>query len=537
VLDDPNAGGQRPPARKLLASGCLAAALALAVLPAEAIAYPASASPDVVAAIKSQAKSDRDTKAFYRTTSHRPIWIRGSRIGPEAERLLDLVMSADLDGLDPDNYNPRRLIEALERAESGSPKALAKAEVLLSRTFAEYARDMRRPRDVGMVVLDRELTPAAPSELQLLQAAAAAPSLDDHLQGMRWMNPLYAQLRRGLGAYSGKSDDLPQVHVPEGPPLKLGSSGERVRMLRERLGLPDGNMFDRSVARALAAFQAEQGLPQDAVAGPRTLAVLNAGLNAYPAGREQLVRLNLERARVLPPAGRRQIVVDAASARLWLYEDGRVRDTMKVIVGKPTEQTPMLAGLMRYAVVNPYWNVPPDLVQVRIAPNVLKQGPSYLRSMGYEVLSDWTEGAKVVDPKKVDWAAVASGRTEIRVRQRPGRDNMMGKMKFMMPNDLGIYLHDTPDKKLFQSADRRFSSGCVRLEDAPRLARWLFGKVPTAPSGLAEQKVHLAEPVPVYITYLTAAPAARGIAFHKDAYNRDRAQMARIGSLGDAGAP
>jgi murein L,D-transpeptidase YcbB/YkuD len=182
----------------------------------------------------------------------------------------------------------------------------------------------------------------------------------------------------------------------------------------------------------------------------------------------------------------------------------------------------MMAGLMRYAVVNPYWNVPPDLVRVRVAPKVLGNGISYFRSMRYEALSDWTTSARLVDPQTVDWAAIAAGKEELRVRQLPGGDNMMGRMKFMFPNDLGIYLHDTPAKELFRDGERRFSSGCVRVEDAPRLARWLFGRNLRARSSKPEQHVDLADPVPVYITYLTAVPNEDGIAFRMDAYGRDQ---------------
>jgi murein L,D-transpeptidase YcbB/YkuD len=249
---------------------------------------------------------------------------------------------------------------------------------------------------------------------------------------------------------------------------------------------------------------------------------------------EQLLRINLDRARALPAnPGRRYILVDAASARLTMYENGRVRDSMKVVVGKSNEQTPMMAGLIRFAMVNPYWNIPPDLVKIRVAPGVLGKGVSFLKTKGYEVTADWSDDTKVVDPKTVDWKAVAAGRLELPVRQIPGKDNAMGKMKFMFPNDLGIYLHDTPEKELFRKADRRFSSGCVRVEDAPRLAKWLFGKPLTVKAGGREQRVDL--PVPVYITYLTAAPEGQTIAFRPDVYKRDNVQMARLGGRSAAG--
>ncbi len=520
-----SAGGHVPPARKSFLCGGLAA-LAVAMLPAAAPARPMAASPRVEKAIKSYAKSNRDLKTFYRSIDYGTLWIRGSTIGPEAYRFLELVSTADLDGIDPDEYSPRKLASLIEDARSGDPKELAKVEVRLSRALVNYVRDLHRPaRNVGMVYVDRELRPEPPSALAILNAAASAPSLKQYLDSRGQVNPVYAGLRQGLAEHRERWSHMPAVSVPAGPALKIGSTGERVRLLRHRLGLPTYGAFDRSVAQAIKDFQSAYGLPIDGVAGPRTL----AALNEPPWERERLLQLNLERARALPVSvGERHVVVDAAAQRLYLYENGHVKDTMKVIVGKPTEQTPMIAGLIRYAVLNPYWNVPPDLVKSRVAPHVLKKGMSYLKTMGYEVLSDWTEDAHVVDPREVDWKAVANGHM-IRVRQKPGRHNGMGRMKFMFPNNLGIWLHDTPDKDLFGESDRMFSAGCVRVEDAPRLARWLFGKPLSTESSAPEQHVALARPVPVYITYLTAAPSDRGIAIRNDLYKRDRDRLARQG--------
>jgi murein L,D-transpeptidase YcbB/YkuD len=213
-----------------------------------------------------------------------------------------------------------------------------------------------------------------------------------------------------------------------------------------------------------------------------------------------------------------------------MYEDGRPVDSMRVVVGKPSEPTPMMAGMLRYLTLNPYWNVPPDLVRARIAPGVVSEGPGLLRNLRYEVLSDWTDDARTVDPRSVDWRAVMDGRSEVRVRQLPGANNAMGRMKFMFPNQLGIYLHDTPDRTLLREEGRMFSAGCVRLEDAPRLARWLFGEAPRARGTTPEQKLSLPEPVPVYITYLTAAPEPQGVALREDVYNRDPTQLAAMSS-------
>jgi murein L,D-transpeptidase YcbB/YkuD len=134
-----------------------------------------------------------------------------------------------------------------------------------------------------------------------------------------------------------------------------------------------------------------------------------------------------------------------------------------------------------------------------------------------------------VDPEGVDWAAVAAGRENVWVRQLPGGDNMMGDVKFMLPNQLGIYLHDTPRKSDFARSNRMLSSGCVRVEDARRLARWIFRGGTIFDGNLTpDKRVDLPEPVPVYITYLTAVPEAGEIRFQKDVYKRDPALLSRL---------
>ena len=242
-------------------------------------------------------------------------------------------------------------------------------------------------------------------------------------------------------------------------------------------------------------------------------------------GREaQLIRLNMERTRVLPSALQpgRYVMVDAAAARLYMIENGVVKDSMRVVVGRADNPSPMLAGMLRFAVLNPYWNAPPDLAATRLAPHVVSEGVGYLTRARYEVLSDWGDHAKRVDPRSIDWQAVVDGKMpDIRMRQLPGPDNSMGRMKFMFPNDMGIYLHDTDDKSLFAAPERQKSGGCIRLQSAARLGKWLYGKPLTTTSKVPEQKVALPNPVPVYVTYLTAAPENGQIAFRDDFYNRD----------------
>jgi murein L,D-transpeptidase YcbB/YkuD len=240
---------------------------------------------------------------------------------------------------------------------------------------------------------------------------------------------------------------------------------------------------------------------------------------------------NLARIRAIPAMPRgRHILVDTASARLWMYEDGEVADSMKVVVGKPALQTPMMAGFIRHAILNPYWNVPDDLVRNNISANVLDRGVGYLRSGGYQVFPNWNPGAAMIDPAAVDWRAVSEGRRSVHVRQLPGGSNFMGKVKFEFPNAQGIYLHDTPDRQLLRLDERQLSSGCVRLEDAAKMHRWLTGEALPGRVREAEKVVPLPEIVPIYITYLTAIPEGPAIAFRDDPYGRDRMQLAAVDS-------
>lgn len=239
----------------------------------------------------------------------------------------------------------------------------------------------------------------------------------------------------------------------------------------------------------------------------------------------RLVRANLERARALPPdPGRRYLVVNIPSQTLEAFDHGHRVLAMRVVVGARDNKTPAMIGLIRYALFNPYWQVPPDLVRQDIAPAALRD-PTYLMRQHYET----------VGSEAVDWEAVAYGAMTVEVRQTPGPDNVMGKVKFMLPNPLGIYLHDTPDKFLFADTRRTDSHGCVRLQHALVLADWLLGRrIRPDRAGPPDQRTDLDPPVPVYITYLTAMPRGRGVTFAPDIYGRDPTLTAELAGAGRA---
>jgi L,D-transpeptidase YcbB len=235
-------------------------------------------------------------------------------------------------------------------------------------------------------------------------------------------------------------------------------------------------------------------------ASPERLAATNpiyAALRTVPASSN--VRRDLDRLALIGDRPR-FVLVDTAGARLWMIEDGRVAGSMKVVVGKPGMDTPMMAALIRYAVLDPYWHLPPDLVRQRVAEHYWLQGPRWLRDKGLEPVTGYGPNAARLDPEAIDWPAVANGEAQVGLRQQPGPLNTMGAVKFMFPNDLGIYLHDTPERRLFRAAERRFSSGCVRLEKAGELYRWLMETgLPLRDLRNPERRVDLPAPVPVFI--------------------------------------
>lgn len=431
------------------------------------------------------------------------LWFDDGKPQRQTLEAVDLLRRADEHGLDPADYRIADIERALARTDET-------AGHLLNESLAAYARDLSGARGLTDVVyIDPELAPRPPD----IAALAARGALATTLRDLHRYNPLYEELRAGLAAYRRRWSAMSQSRIPDGPALAAGSRGSRVALLRERLGLPGGDRYDAALGEAVRSFREAHGLTPRPVVDAATVAALNRGAAHY----ESIIIANLDRLRALPTHPGRYVLVDTAGAQLRMIEDGREVDQMRVIVGKPGMETPLLAGFIRYAMVNPYWNVPPDLVRHTVAPAVLREGVGTLERRRFVLSADWRSTAPV-DPHRVDWRAVAEGRESIWVRQKPGGRNMMGAVKFMLPNDMGIYLHDTPDKALFARADRHLSSGCVRVEDAARLAQWLFGR-PILGKGDAtpDQRVDLPEPVPVFTAYLTAKVEDGQVRFTQDA--------------------
>ena len=379
---------------------------------------------------------------------------------------------------------------------------------------------------VDMIYIDEELVPKAVHDNGTMSFAAWSGAPVDLFAPI---NPIYTDLRRGLVKYQQRWGNLPQLPVPAGAALKSGMTGDRVAALRTRLGLSGGDKYDAALAAQVKEFQSVHGMKADGIAGAGTIEALNRGAQYY----EQLIIINMERAKRLPAPEeqRKYVIVDAGDARLSMWENGRKVDEMKIVVGKAETATPMMAAYIKYASVNPYWTVPPELVRSLIGPRIVSQGVSYLTDREYQVMTDYSDDAQLLDPNTVDWRAVVDGRQDVRLRRLPSPANSMGMMKFMLPNYFGIYLHDSPEKEHFTKNELWISNGCVRVEDYKRLAKWLFdGYVPKGKNPKVEEEVDLPKPIPVYMTYLTVQPTSDGVQFMEDHYGRDAHLMERYGT-------
>jgi L,D-transpeptidase YcbB len=322
---------------------------------------------------------------------------------------------------------------------------------------------------------------------------------------------------------------LSQAWVQYAQFLKQPSPGMlyEVPYLAPKNSRADQILLTAAAAPSLSAYLDDIANPNLIYTELRDAAFAAAGPSGN-AGPDARLLANLARLRSIPNKGR-FMVVDSGNQTLTMFENGKPADRMKVVAGKAEYPTPMMASMMYYMVYNPYWNAPDHLAR-KIAQNYLSMGTGYLNGRGYQVMSDWTTNASVIPTADVDWKGIAKGSVKVRIRQKPSDDNSMGDLKFPFVNDEDIFLHDTPHKEYFAKASRNLSNGCVRLEDAPRLARWLLGTEPVAPNGDAEIQVKLPQGVPIYLTYVTAQVRDGKIAYLDDPYGLDKPKKLQVAS-------
>jgi L,D-transpeptidase YcbB len=472
------------------------------------------------------------TMEFYRGREWKPAWTDERRPGDQGAALHEAVGRAWEDGLPPQRYRhdtAAALLAGLETTDDPAMtdslrvRHLADLDVLLTEGFHRLALDLV----AGMLSPDRagldfriEMEPVP--DAAILHQVFAGESPAAVVARLRPAIPQYERMRAALLAFHEVESLGAWPRVETDPSLKVGGRGEMVSRLRQRFvagvdaqeatlaraGATDPALFDADLKRAVQQFQARHSITPDGVLGAATLRELNHTVAEWIAE----LQLNLDRWRWLPnQLGDRYVLVNVAGFELEVVEQGRVIESMNVVVGEQSTETPIFSDSIRFVVVNPYWNVPDGIMERKIAP-AMALDPNYLEKHDMEMFKG-------------------------RVRQRPGPQNSLGRYKFIFPNDLDIYLHDTPDGHLFARSERAFSSGCVRIERPRDFARMLLrlqsDHDPDSLDGIlatgSEKWIKLDRPLPVFLLYFTAWAQDDGsVRFHHDVYGRSEAMDEQV---------
>jgi murein L,D-transpeptidase YcbB/YkuD len=480
----------------------------------------------------------RETLAeFYSKSGHRLAWCDDSGgILPSATTLLDALRRAPEHGLDPEDYALSRLDllrEQIGKAplDDAAIARLADFDLLMTAAFFRYASDLSTGRvHPDEIRNDWHVSTPELEPLTTLDQALEGGKLSELLEALPPPHPGYARLRGALTALREIEAAGGWAAIPDGPKLQRGSRGPRVALLRQRLSEPAGDRFDEALAASVRRFQERHGIEPDGKVGAITLEELNVTVER----RMRQVELNLERWRWIPRGlGDPHVFVNIPAFDLELVRGGASVWRTRIVVGKAFTPTPVFSDRIVAAVINPPWNVPESIAIEEYLPE-LRENPKAFRRRGLRLLQGSEEHPREVDPTTVHWHALGEGSFPYRLRQDPGPDNALGRVKFQLTNDFNVYLHDTPTRRLFGHMDRDLSHGCIRVENPLDLARLLLDEssqdlLNDALGQTEERHLSVKPAVPIQIVYLTAWVDEGGaLRFSPDVYEFDGPQRSAL---------
>lgn len=467
-------------------------------------------------------------RRFYEARSYQPAWQ-----GRQGQVAVQTLLRSGTHGLDPAQYHATELAERQRKLDGQTPVADRAAwDVAVSRALMHLAVHLEQGQVQPELrkVKNAAAKPPADPAVALERAAQGNPA--EEMEALAPANDAYARMRHALARLHGIAAAGGWGTVPRGPALSPGATGPRVVALRHRLAaealvpVAQTPAFDAALVDGVKRFQDGHGLPPTGKVDEATLAELNVPVET----RIQTVILNLERLRWMrrTPAPK-SLTVNIPAFELELRDAGNAVLTSRIVVGKSWSPTPVFSDEVVSVILNPAWNVPESVTKDEIAPALAKD-PGYLASKHMRLF----RGDEEVDPASVDWSGDLAG---ISVRQDPGSDNALGRIKFQMPNKYDVYLHDTPSGHLFARETRAFSHGCIRVEKPLELALALLGDQSDWPQTRIEEviasekttEVKLTHPVPIDIAYFTAWTTPSGeLRFGPDVYGLDRELAAAL---------
>jgi murein L,D-transpeptidase YcbB/YkuD len=471
-------------------------------------------------------------KKFYRERGFKLGWFKNNEIVPQAKEMLNMIGKADEEGLDPKKYQFKDFntmfanLEAAKRDSAKFTEIQKEIDVALSATYFVWASDYYRgvviPRENEEIEWDVKR-----NKIKLHKALMTVLKERESKYSYASFSPLhpdYARLKSALKSYREIQAAGGWPKVAQSPGLKEGQSAPVVSALKKRLGLKaTDSTFNAETVNALKKFQADQGLKPDGSLGAETVKLLNVPVE----DRIKQIILNMERWRWIPKSFEPDyLIVNIPEFRLRVYEKGKEQLAMNVIVGKTMNSTPIFSDKMENVVLAPYWNVPASIIREELGPKIASD-PSYLSRTNMELVD--AKGNQV-SPSQVDWSSVTRENWKYILRKKPGPKNDLGDVKFIFPNTMDIYLHDTPHDELFSQTKRNFSHGCVRVEKPLQLAEyllrpvgWDMNKIQSTIAQGKEKHVRLKQVLPVYLVYFTAwADESGNMHFRDDIYGHDQ---------------
>jgi murein L,D-transpeptidase YcbB/YkuD len=481
--------------------------------------------------------------SMVRPNSDSPAWvesdidvhINSNLLGNNGYVLFDYIRQVNRHGLNPTDYHLILLEKYIDKTGlfmAMDTEDMMKLDVLLTDAFLFLSLQMY----YGKVDSENEgeswkLQRKAP-ELQLnlkLEEALAAGDITNGLNMLAPRYPSYWMMKEDLAFFLTLQNE-PWLVIQSDTVIHPGQSNHLLPKIKERLiilryPLSDSVSvnYDDNFGKQLKLFQKNWGLNADGVIGKGTLLALNTNPNQLISK----LKVNMERYRWLPlQKPQKYIIVNIANFDLAMIEGPDTLISMRAIVGKNYRKTPVFNARMTYIVFGPTWTVPPTILKNDVIPELLK-GQEYLDSKNMKLLRH--DGSEIAY-NDIDWSKISKNNFPYMVRQDPGPQNALGKVKFMFPNSYNVYIHDTPTRGYFARDDRAMSSGCVRIEKPLELAElllagspeWPPAKIHTAMQQNRSQTVSLKTPVDVLLIYLTAWTGGNGqVQFRKDIYMRD----------------
>jgi L,D-transpeptidase YcbB len=479
-----------------------------------------------------------DMSKLYAAEPDGLVWFQDEAVHPATASAVEALVRADERGLSPEDYDAPLLAARLQevRLGEGLPGGRTLFDLGLSLGLLRHLRDVHQgrvdPRSVGFDYDGHADDLDLPA---LLRRGRDEGRMAETLDGLEPVYPPYRRLKAALVTWSALAKGPPLEVAPEVKKLEPGDAYDGGRQLAARLRafgdltvdapVPAAR-YEGSLVLGVKALQERHGLTTDGTLGRETFRALNCRVES----RVEQLELALERLRWLPDfAGQDLVVVDIPAFLLWAFEAGKGPVlTMRVVVGKAVRhETPVFLGEMKHLIFRPFWNVPPSIARKEILPK-LRGDLGYLAREDMEIVATGGPEGPTFAPTVENLDLLEKG--GLRVRQRPGSRNALGRVVFSFPNSDNIYMHDTPARGLFARSRRDFSHGCIRIEDPLGLARWVLRDQPAWTGERMQEAIDLpsptgvvlTRPVPVLIFYATAFVDREGRArFFEDIYGHD----------------